>query len=137
MKRGIYSLRMLLLCTSLTAFVFALNHVASPVHSRGRYLGPLPDRCLREPGTINFGWPVFSRTDRLANHPRHETGPCEFKSTYHPIGIACNLAVAVLLSSVIVCSIVTLPDFVVWRLELSRERQMIERFLRDRSDQQD
>ncbi|PHQ32749.1 hypothetical protein CEE69_24415 [Rhodopirellula bahusiensis] len=134
MKRKSYSLRMLLLCTTLTAFVLALNQVASPVHQLVRYLGPLPNRCLREPQTIHYGWPVFSRTDRSTNHPRHRTGPCEYDSTYHSIGLACNLAVAILMSTVVVYAIVTLPDFIAWRLKLDRERQVIERSLRGRTD---
>jgi len=69
---------------------------------------------------------MLSRTDNLADHPKHASGVCKFDSTYHLVGLAVNFLVSFVVSAILVGSLVYLPLFIAWRLRLRRERQMID-----------
>lgn len=127
MRHVKYSLRALLLFTTTVACFLALDGVAWPRYANVQFGRPLPGVCLRQPYVVRFGWPLTSRTDRLADHPPHSAGDGIFESSYHVSGLAVNALVAVLLAATMTAAIVYLPPFMAWQRYLRRERQMIDR----------
>ena len=75
---------------------------------------------------------MYSRTDVTALHPEHDTGPCKYDSTYHPIGLIVNSILAITLAAIVTCLIVSGPDFLARRAALRRERAMIDAEIAER-----
>ena len=132
MKPARFSLRALFLFTTSIACFLSLNRQYEawpPPNAFIHYSWPRPmdDRCLRAPHTITCGWPFVLRTDHLAYHPRHKTGPCKFDSIYHPLGVTANILIAIFASTTLAAMTLYLFQFVSWRLRLRREDRIIDR----------
>ena len=129
MKRARFSLRALFLFTSAMACFLALNqrYVASPPpNALVCYILPMPDRCLRLPHTIEYGWPSVARTDNLADHPKHHSGPCKFDSTYHTFGLTANFLIAIFASATITGMTICLLQYLEWCALLRRENRIVD-----------
>ncbi len=130
MKRAKFSLRALFLFTTAMACFLAINqrYVASPPpNALVHYTLPMPDGCLRLPHAITFGWPLVYRTDDLADHLQHKSGPCKFDSTYHPLGLTANFLIAIFASAAMTGMMICLLQYLEWCSFLRRERRMVDR----------
>ncbi|TWT87010.1 hypothetical protein Pla52n_70350 [Stieleria varia] len=129
-----FTIRTLILFTSVFACFGALNRIPSPEHALCNFIFPLPeDQCFRQPYIIEFGIPLTACTNHHAVHLPHETGPCKFDSTYHPVGIIVNLLFAMIGSMFATAGFVLVARFAVWQIQLARERAMIDVALADPS----
>lgn len=111
---------------TMCALLFTAHRIPHPKYSLPNFRGVFPDRCVRQPWTIDRGWPMYSRTDDLAIHPRHKTGPCKYESTYHPMGLAVNSILAVTVAAIVTFLVVSGPDYFARRAAWRRERAMID-----------
>ena len=129
MKRARFSLRALFLFTIAMACFLALNqrYVASPPpNAIVHYILPMPDRCLRSPDTIEYGWPFVARTDNLADHPVHHSGPCKFDPTYHTFGLTANFLIAIFASATMTGIAICFLKYLEWCSLFRREQRMVD-----------
>ena len=76
---------------------------------------------MRQPWSINRGWPMHTQTDVTALHLEHESGPCQYESTYHALGLIVNSALAIGVGTLLTYMIVVGPGFFAKQAVLRRE----------------
>ncbi len=109
--------RSFILLTSC-CFLLMVHQILNNSYTVPNFFGVYPNHCVKQPWVIYRGWPMHTRTDVTALHPEHEKGPCHYNSSYHPLGLVCNTALAISVGAVLSCVVAAGPRFLTKQIAL-------------------
>jgi hypothetical protein len=65
---------------------------------------------------------MHTRTDVTALHPKHDKGPCQYNSSYHPLGLVVNSAFAICVGAFLSYVLVAGPRYLTKHIALRRKQ---------------
>ena len=118
MLRPRFGIRTVFVFLTVCCLLLTVHRIPHGSYSLPNYFGIYPGRCVRQPWNIYRGWPMYSRTDVTALHPEHETGPCKYDSTYHPMGLVVHSVLAIGVAAIVTWLIVSGLGFLARRFSV-------------------
>ena len=112
MQRPQFSIRSWFIFLAVYSSALMVHRVPGGGYSLPNYFGAYEGHCVAQPQVSYSGWPMHSQTQISVLHLAHETGPCKYESTYHPLGLTVNSTLAFVVATVSVWAVSALERVV-------------------------